>query len=152
MFMKTTILGLSVALCLTLNAQAQLAQNSDLVASQGEQVAMNFITEVNTKSDVNRANVSPSAAWLQSFSSSLIGHISYPARGRAYQITGTMYAKINIDADGKMQILGFQKSLGKDFEQAISDALHQLSVSKIKSLALPLEGSLNVLLPIQFKD
>ncbi len=152
MFMKTTILGLSMVLSLTLNVQAQFVKNSDLVTSQDEQIAMNFTSEVNTKSQINRVNVSPSAAWLDSFSTSLMSHISYPARGRAYQITGTMYAKINIDTHGKMKVIGFQKSLGKDFEKAIIDGIYQLSDSKLKYLALPSEESLNILLPIQFKD
>lgn len=149
--MKTKHLFLTIASCLSLNAYAQLAKNTDLISSQSEQIAMNFITEVNTN-NAQKSIVSPSAAWLNTFSSSLMGHIVYPARGRAYQITGTMYAKINIDTQGKIQIIGFQKSLGKDFEQAITDGLNQTSDFTLKSLALPSEGSINILLPIQFKD
>ncbi|MFY7908266.1 MAG: hypothetical protein ACOVO2_01880 [Emticicia sp.] len=150
--MKTKHLFLTIiASCLTLNTYAQLAKSTDLISFQSEQIAMNFITEVNTN-NAQKSIVSPSAAWLNSFSSSLMGHIVYPARGRAYQITGTMYAKINIDTEGKIQIIGFQKSLGKDFEQAITDGLNQISDAKLKSLALPAEGSINILLPIQFKD
>lgn len=150
MVMKTTLLGLSMGFCLTLNAQAQLAK-TDFIASNKDQVAINSTSDGITTPDVSRVNVFPSASWLQSFSSSLMEHISYPARGKAYQITGTMYAKISLNTNGKLQVVGFQKSLGSDFEKAIIDGLNQLPDYKIKSLDLSSEGTL-ILLPIKFKE
>ena len=141
-----------MGLCWFLNAHAQLPKSTEWIATHSTQLPIAPFLGRDANPDADVAHVLPNSEWLHSFSSSLMGQISYPARGKAYQITGTMYVKIGIDSEGKIRAVAFQKSLGKDFEQAIIDALHQLPPSKIKPLALPLVGYLQVVLPVRFSN
>jgi TonB family protein len=98
------------------------------------------------------ANPPLNETWLSSISRLLMAYIAYPARGRAYHITGKMYVTININPHGKLKAVAFEKSLGNDFEQAIMEAIDKIPRSKIKPLALPLAQQLRFVLPVYFKE
>jgi outer membrane biosynthesis protein TonB len=106
--------------------------------------------ESRTNPDVAAADVSPDKAWLRQFSQALLGRIAYPARGKAYNIAGKMFVNLGIDSNGRVNVLSFGQSLGRDFEQSIIDAVGRVSGSKLKPLALPVAGQLRFSLPILF--
>ncbi|NBB22537.1 hypothetical protein GVN20_24495 [Runella sp. CRIBMP] len=103
-----------------------------------------------TNPDATAADIYPDKAWLRQFSEALMGRIAYPARGKAYNIAGKMFVNLGIDSNGRVNVLSFGQSLGRDFEQSIIDAVGRVSGSKLKPLALPVAGQLHFSLPILF--
>lgn len=150
--MKILIYTLIGGMYLSASAQEIRWRKNSPQPFEATNTTLTILSELHSNPDIEANNPLPNMTWLQNFSTLLAQNIAYPARGRAYQITGKMYVKFGIDTKGNIHIVGFEQSLGADFDQAVKDALLKIPHSKIPHPVLPLAGLIHFYLPVYFKS
>lgn len=152
--MKKSILGIVAGVSFCLSAYSQEVKSLKYSALPYDGIiaftAHDALPASRINPDADAADISPNKTWLRQFSQALMARIAYPARGKAYNIAGKMFVNLGIDSNGRVNVLSFDQSLGRDFEQSIIDAVGRVSRSKLKPLALPLTGQLHFTLPVHF--